>query len=627
MLTACPLAGPGCEVARQLKLRAVGWLETHAVEFGSPDAEWALLALQGDVSKLDAPKRRAALRFMLGLPFNPTDSDDLGLAKAYARGFLRPLIRVLLCGKAAAVRASNGYGRRDLFSYIRWRMEDATRCGTGGGGKRKWIPRGMWLQRRCAREAWEGGVWSRSCFRSWRAYVAACGPRAHKSWLSRNPFGDIRAILHLGGGSVRSTFCEKQGGVLVSLRAWEMLSAFNTWARCEDSPNFPRCRRPARHESAGVGRACMLIRSISLPEVAEGEEIRRALDRIISNLVSLVARGAKSTAAIFGKLVSDADKATRISRAKKLRRWRSDNKPKALGPLRSAFLEGTQADGRGNWTVDCLLAARGTHASGFQLLVRWTGPHADAWCPIGSLSKVLKKPAQRLIRATLGLHPRPQRTSYAPPHSSRTRFYRLVRGGDAKGKVWAPPSFVGFHRFPCALGPDSSRHAKVVSDPLEELDLRGDSWSLTFSDVRTITNPPALPMSTPGKTPATLKRRADQAPWREAKKTAKGGGGDLVTVQHLRELEALGRCSARSHNDAFGESPFPASRKSPRLATVVVAHTAASQPRSNDMLSRGIVRPRVEDPRLPRGPPAKRKSTLTAREWSTTLGAPVAAQP
>ena len=230
---------------------------------------------------------------------------------------------------------------------------------------------------------------------------------------------------------------------MASLHAWLKLAAFIRWARCEDSASFPRKRCHTWHEPKGIGFACLLTRTLCRPEVVDDEEVRRWLDSVISKVEKLVSRGNKSASAMWAKLVSSACSASRRSRGKKLRRWRLDNRPKTPRPARRAFVDGSKADGWGNWSVAQIRAVRGSPSVGFQVLVRWTGPHEDSWCLLNNLSKDLKKTALTWIRSTLGFPPRPRRPFYAPPHSSRSRFRRLVRGTDAVGQVGVPPSLVG----------------------------------------------------------------------------------------------------------------------------------------------------------------------------------------
>ena len=285
--------------------------------------------------------------------------------------------------------------------------------------------------------------------------MAACGPRAHKAWLTCPYPCDVRVFLQRQGGPIRSNFVHGQGGAVAALQAWLTLSALYGWARWAGS------RRPAGniqgspYGATGIGKACFLTRSLCGPELSDLAQVRSVLDETIAKVEKAVTRGVKAAFAIFSKLVREAGSATRRSHAKKIRRWNTDNKPRTIPPDKRATLEGSKADGWGHWAVAQIMAARGSPKEGFQFLVRWAGQHDDTWCPSACLSKDLKKVARQWTRATLGCLPHPRRPMQAGPGSVRTRFRRLVRGSDALGKVWAPPSFaflraVGVTRLPPA---------------------------------------------------------------------------------------------------------------------------------------------------------------------------------
>ena len=86
--------------------------------------------------------------------------------------------------------------------------------------------------------------------------------------------------------------------------------------------------------------------------------------------------------------------------------------------------------------------------------------------------------------------------------------------------------------------------------------------------------------------------------------------------------DARGYGGGRRHEDAFGDSPllFPTrklARFQPGGSTPFMTPDAGEPP----YRGRGTVRPRLEDPLAPPLPSAKRRSTLTVREVSTTGGA------
>ena len=133
-----------------------------------------------------------ALRFILGCARAPVDGDqarDEGFFAAYARGFLRHVAAILMAAKRAAHAAAYGWSSRSFYgACLHWRALDASYVPKKKGResavvkKAAWNSRSTWLGRRSLHDVWSGARQSRLCFGAWRAYVAACGPRAMRAW-------------------------------------------------------------------------------------------------------------------------------------------------------------------------------------------------------------------------------------------------------------------------------------------------------------------------------------------------------------------------------------------------------------------------------------------------------------
>ena len=98
-----------------LRERAAAWLVGRAKGFDS-DAQVALKALQEGGQGLSRGQRWMAMRFMLGVPMEPPDEEDVkdsGLAVAYAKGFLVHMCALLREGGRKAERGRCGAQKPD----------------------------------------------------------------------------------------------------------------------------------------------------------------------------------------------------------------------------------------------------------------------------------------------------------------------------------------------------------------------------------------------------------------------------------------------------------------------------------------------------------------------------------
>ena len=167
-----------------------------------------------------------------------------------------------------------------------------------------------------------------------------------------------------------------------------------------------------------------------------------------------------------------------------------------------------------------------------------------------------------------------------PPHSSRSRFCRLVRGIDAVGRVWAPPSFIGYRPSPLFPCPEQPRRIRVVSDQPDDLNLRGEAWRVNFDAVRGLAVDSTLPRPSPGTPPRPLSRN----PLLKAP----------VNVWGDRSVRATRRFA-----EAFGDPSSPVIRKSPRLSLGDGGLRGPSLPGAGHAGGRGRVRPRGRTPACP----------------------------
>jgi hypothetical protein len=525
----------GCTLAQLPEVQgcresAVAWLERHAEHFGAPSKVADVIdLLSGQAHRIHGNgARESALRFCLGLPWTPDDewAKSETLQRGYCRGFLRPIIRLFKAHVSAAARVQMGWGRNDLFSCIRWRLDRAS-LQLANPNSSVAIPTSRVLRRRCVREAWHSRQWGAKCFRAWSAYAAACGPTAFlKSVLLHQQGGanqpqhaassrtqhrlgaSVAAIMQLHGGAVREGWTSR-GEALPSYRMWRRACLWRRWrldweeARGDGDDDEPTATSLVLLRAP---RAALLSRGLTEKEAQEEAgremEVARWMDKLVHNVEREVKRGEAEMRKMVVGLVGRAERA---SHKRPRRPPKEGSHASEVQRKRVAFAEGQLPDAHDRYLFDHILHVRLTQTGAAQFLVRWVGEHDDTWEPYGNLKPAFKPAARRLALRVLGKRIRTPRALPPPPDAGSGRFKRLVRLRDggrfalecsprarASGGQRVPDAGTAGERkraraeaqlaantvdLPPEVGGGGGAGAgRVVMDDLEEMDLRGDKW-------------------------------------------------------------------------------------------------------------------------------------------------------
>ena len=492
VLTECPLSRAREGHGRDARDKAIAWLERNVLgEFSTQEAKWALQALKGAGRRLSSHQRVMALRFCLGLPTREQEDDmeaeqERSLAASYARGFLRPLLRVVREAVRLALNARGTWERSSLYTCLRWRMHDATRFGGGVAHvtRPRWFTRSAWMGRRSLHEVHEGGMWCLRCFQGWRRFVYASGPAAETIRLcSRGRALDAAqrsAALRACTGGVREEWIESSqvpgsnGDAVRALICWQIGGDFRAWAlksgverEAWQAPGDRRVRAAAVVGLRIMAAAAVDARARSDERLAAGRR-----------------RGERTWNAMCKRLYDHSVRASKRkdpasgdgTRAKRLR----------------AALDGERPHPDGSWQVERVLAVqqiqRGTPP--YAALIRWAGVHDDEWRPWHKLCPAIQEQARRVARATLGVHI-PHRAVGASgpsricPRLNPTRFRRLRRCGERWHAATSLAVQVSLPAYRGVLGvsdaSDTVRWCKrAVEDDLEDREIRGDGWRAIF---------------------------------------------------------------------------------------------------------------------------------------------------
>ena len=468
--------------------------------------------------------RLGALRFMLGLAAGQVEFDSaeereasLREAVAYLVGFVRPLVQLLLAARctAAAARRSTGWVTgSDTWSGVRWRLTRPMPQGSVhvAGRMRLWHGRSKWMGRRSLREVWQGGRMSHQCFRAWRTYVLASGPRA---WAVRQglAFGECPDIVRAEwcGEDEVAGACGPGDGVR-SFEAWQLALAFAEWsaaAACSVPASRPRrtvsrltglellqglwslTGQPA---AVVVARAMLGLRAATEAARRRRTSARAAAEAVLDELIGRVVGGKQQGVELYASLLGhDGGRKRQRPRSSSASEVVSDQsgddeEDEAVAPGGGS---GKEVPEEGVLRVD-----RTVTGALRVLLKRKAG---DEWVAYGALRAPVKAVVNRWERRTL---PRRGAASVPKPSGPRRsltsvgkragvpRFRRLVRGTDVLrrrlrgwtcwlasrrvrvGPEWALPEELAASEQEMRM----RSHPPVVTDDLEDMWLRGDGW-------------------------------------------------------------------------------------------------------------------------------------------------------